>query len=68
MSEKKVAMKSIYTKLIDMAVKEMATDMAARITDALRTVNTTGEKASVVVPRKPFQDLLKRVREMEGKK
>lgn len=60
-------MKSMYTKLIDMAVKEMATEMAARITEGLKKVNTTGDKASVIVPRKPFQNLLKRVQAMEGK-
>lgn len=59
-------MKPIYTKLIDLAVKEMATEMCKRFTEALKKVDTTGEAAKVIVPRKPFQDLLKRIKEMES--
>lgn len=60
-------MKSVYTKLIDMAVKEMADEMCKRFTSALDVINGTGKGAKVAVPRKPFQNLLKRVKELECK-
>lgn len=60
-------MKSVYTKLIDMAVKEMAYEMAKRFEAALTAVNNTGKGAQIIVPRKPFQNLLKRVKETECK-
>ncbi len=59
-------MKSVYTKLIDMAVKEMADEMAKRFTAALERLEKNSSATTVTIPRKPFQNLLRRVKETES--
>lgn len=51
------------SKLVDQAVREMAHTMQKRLTKAFKRLQEGGKHFVVLIPRKPFIDLLKRAKD-----